>query len=215
MITISEVVERIIRRSPFLEEALQEGIVNYSALARDLKPEIQKTLFKDVQEGAILMALRRLSTKKSPNISLKKLFTQSPDVIVRSNVIEITINSTTSSQGKYKELLGVQNEKNHFLTISQGVFETTIIASRELKEVILNVFKGERIIATLDDLASLTIRLPQETINMPTVYYQIIKSLAWEGINIVEVVSTYTELTIILSDKDIGHAFSVIKGTVK
>ena len=49
----------------------------------------------------------------------------------------------------------------------------------------------------------------------PGVYYSILKQLAWEGINLVEVSSTYTELTLILHEKDINRAFSIIHNFVK
>ncbi|MBI3366167.1 hypothetical protein HY041_00875 [Candidatus Roizmanbacteria bacterium] len=94
MITIPEVVEEIILDSLFLEEALSEGIINYSALARKIKSQVEKRLLRKVQNGAILL-----------------------------------------------------------------------------------------------------------------------KSLAWMGINVIEVVSSYTELTIVLENKDVDRAFSVLKRT--
>jgi len=45
----------------------------------------------------------------------------------------------------------------------------------------------------------------------PGLYYYIFKKLAWDGINILEVVSTSNEFTILLKDEDIDKAFSVIK----
>ena len=50
-----------------------------------------------------------------------------------------------------------------------------------------------------------------EATKIPGVLYFILKILAWEGINITECVSTFTELTIILDNKDIDRAFSIIK----
>ncbi len=63
MITIPETVEEIVKRSLFLEEALSQGIVNLSALARQIKPDVERGVMKEVQEGAIIMALKRLSHK--------------------------------------------------------------------------------------------------------------------------------------------------------
>ncbi len=53
--------------------------------------------------------------------------------------------------------------------------------------------------------------LPKGTALIPGVYSYILKALAWEGINVVEVVSTLNEFTIILEDKKIDSAFAVIK----
>jgi hypothetical protein len=91
------------------------------------------------------------------------------------------------------------------------VFETTIIASREFKDKILSIFKGEKAISQFDNLSSITIQLPPGTTLIPGAYYFLLKALAWEGINIIEVVSTFNEFTIVLEDKYIDKAFSILK----
>jgi hypothetical protein len=60
-------------------------------------------------------------------------------------------------------------------------------------------------------LSSITILLTKETVNIPGVYYSILKLLAWNEINVIDVISTYSELTIILSNNDIDKAFSILK----
>lgn len=42
----------------------------------------------------------------------------------------------------------------------------------------------------------------------------ILKILAWEGINVVEVVSTFSEFTIILEDEEVSRAFSLFKDSL-
>jgi hypothetical protein len=51
MSSISKVTEDIINRSPFLREAMTEDLINISALARKIKPEIEKATGKDIKEG--------------------------------------------------------------------------------------------------------------------------------------------------------------------
>jgi len=97
------------------------------------------------------------------------------------------------------------------LTFTRGLHETTIIASRELREKILAEFKGEKMISQIARLAGITVILPKGTALVPGVYSYILKALAWEGINVVEIVSTLNEFTIILEDRSIDSAFSIIK----
>ena len=63
----------------------------------------------------------------------------------------------------------------------------------------------------MGELSAITIILPKEAVFVPGVYYSVLKALAWEGINFVEVVSSYTELTIILQNSNVDRAFSVLK----
>ncbi|MFQ8807075.1 MAG: hypothetical protein ACLR8Y_21010 [Alistipes indistinctus] len=60
MLTIPNAVEEVIKKKPFLEGALVEGLINLSALARQLKPEIEKQVGKAVNDSAVIMALNRL-----------------------------------------------------------------------------------------------------------------------------------------------------------
>jgi len=60
MRTVSQVVEQIIHRSPFIAEAMAEGLANNAQVARRIKPEVEKTLFEEVSEGSIAMALHRI-----------------------------------------------------------------------------------------------------------------------------------------------------------
>jgi len=49
MKTISAVVENYIKKKPFLQSALGQGIINLTSLSRIVKPEIEAELGKDVR----------------------------------------------------------------------------------------------------------------------------------------------------------------------
>jgi hypothetical protein len=213
MITVSEVVESIVRRTPFLEEALSRGILNLSALAREIKPEIEKELMKKVREGAIVMGLKRLSSKiKKTHNKQRSFFKNHPDLMVRSNLVEITILNSETLLNKQKRLLEqIKSVQNYFLTFTQGIYETTIIVSKNLEEKLLKIFEDEKIISKFENLSSITIQLPEGSALIPGIYSFILKALAWEGINLIEVVSTFNEFTIILESKNTDRAFSILK----
>ncbi len=212
MITIPEIVGQIVATSPFLEEALARRIVNHSSLARSIRPEIEKRLMKNVQTGAIVMAIRRLSRSLKPSDSLSNILHSNPDIIVRSNLIEYVVDNGSFSVGKYKRLLKlVEREHTNFMTITEGIFETIIIASKIFYKDILLILDAGNKVKELSDLSSVTIRLPQTNVYTPGLYYLFLKSLAWENINVIEVVSTYSEFTIILQNKEVDRAFSVLK----
>jgi len=213
MITVSEVVESIVRRTPFLEEALSRGILNLSALAREIKPEIEKELMKKVREGAIVMGLKRLSSKiKKTHNKQRSFFKNPPDLMVRSNLVEITILNSESLLNRQKRLLEqIKSVQNYFLTFTQGIYETTIIVSKNLEEKLLKIFEAEKIISKFENLSSITIQLPEGSALIPGIYSFILKALAWEGINLIEVVSTFNEFTIILESKNTDRAFSILK----
>jgi hypothetical protein len=213
MRTIAEALAGIIRRSPYLEEALGLGLLNHSALARHLKPDVEREVMKKVKDGALIVALNRLAqTLRAKEGRPKALFRKAPDLIVRLNLFEITTaNSDTLAQKQRKLLESLNPRAPFFVTFTRGINETTTIASRELRERVVAAFKNETVISRISGLASVTVMLPKGTALIPGVYSYILKALVWEGINVVEVVSTLNEFTIVLEDKKIDSAFSVIK----
>ena len=218
MITIAEVVDGLIKKKPFIEGALNEGLINLSSLARQLKPEIEAKLKKPIKEGAVVMALKRLAPllNVQMNVKIKRALKQFGDIIVRSSLADFTYRNSENLIKKQSRLLEIiSNHREVFHTISMGVFETTIVISDSLKNDVQEIFKEEELIRQTSDLSSITIKLPEENQTIPGLYYFIFKKIAWEGINIVEVISTSNEFTIILNDIDVDKAFSILKNLSK
>src|SRR3989304_2172456 len=213
MITIAQIIEDQIKKGSFLEEALIKGIINYSSLARKLQPIVEEKLVKNVKEGAIVMALKRVSLRlKSTLPKSENILGDLGDITIRSNLVDYTFsNSPTIGGAQNKILEKTEGRKDIFITISHGVSQITIIASEALEDDIKKIFKDETPICTLQNLSSLTVRIPTEATKTPGVLYSILKVLAWEGINMIETISTYTELTLVLETKDIERAFSLLK----
>jgi len=212
------IVEEIIKKSPFLEEALAEGIINLSSLSRQIKPEIDEQLQKDVQIGAIAMALKRLSPKFDPNlkIKVKKVIHKLGDITVRSKITYYTFHNSDTLIEKQSELLKkLKGKKDIFFAFSQGVYETSIILSDSEHDDVSSMFKNESLVQETIGLSSITIKLPSENADVSGIYYFILKKIAWEGINILDIISTMHEFTIIVHDDSIDRAFSILKNLNK
>jgi len=212
MITVSEVAEELISKQPFLEEAISKGIINYSALARLIKPQIEEKLLKKIETGAVLMALKRMSLNIKSDNGLKTIISKTPEMIVRSDLVEYTFQSSSVILKKISQLLEhIADDRRYFITFTQGVFETAIIVSVFWQKKIETMLADEKKLSVMDKLSSITIKLPDENIQVPGVYYFILKALAWNGINIIDVVSTNNEFSIILDDREVDRAFTVLK----
>lgn len=212
MITIAEALETLIKESIYLEDAITKNLINYSALARELKPEVESITKKEVKESALIMALNRRAKTYTTQNPINNMFKTMPNMIVRSNLFELTIANSKTLVEKQRQILEqVNNHNDTFITITSGVFETTIIASSQIKSVIESSLKDEEKIALIDDLASITLQLTEEIVITPGSYSSVLKTLAWKNINVIEVVSTYHELTLILKNKDADKAFSALK----
>jgi len=214
MVTISEVIENLVKQKPFIERALAEGLLNLSAFSRQIKPDIEKIVKKPVTEASILMALKRLVPMIEVSMSKKieKATKGFGDIIVRSHLVDFTYKNSDSlieKQGNLVKLL--TTERDAFYTISRGVFETTIVISNSFAEEVKRLFADEILISSTPSISSVTLRLPKDNIKIPGLYYFVFKQIAWEGISILEVISTTNELSMIVKDKDVDRVFSIIK----
>ena len=213
MVSVAQLVERTVRRTPFLDKALTDGIINYSALARIIRPQAEKELQKEVRENTIAVALRRLSARlqKSPILG-RRVVVSLKMVTVVSGLWEFTYANSTTIIKCGEDLLGeLTNFEKPFCTLSCGSFETTLLVSAEAKTIATRIFSGETLVSEFGNLVALAILLPKEAVKTPGVYYSILKTLAWEEINIIEVFSTFTEFILVLRENDLERAISLLR----
>lgn len=214
MKTIASCVETIIASKPFIEEALNEQIINYSALAENLQGQISDMLRKDVKTGAIMMALRRYNQplNAGTSIKLQQVFNNLGDITVRSGLSDFTYsNSKTLINSNKRVLDKIQSKDSIFYAFTRGIYESNIVITSSERNTVIDEFKSEQQIGVQEDLSAITISLPKENSKVVGLYYHIFKKLAWEGVTLYEVISTTNEFTVLVEDKLVDKAFSVIK----
>ena len=213
MVTVSHLVKKTVRDNPFLMEALGKEIISHGNLAEQLKPEIEKELGKQVEESAIVMALRRYSDELQDFDKEIGKFSFKGEIIMRTNILDFNVVKSQKLLSKIKNLYSMPDfERGDTLNIILGNNEIAIITNEKYKGKLMNFLKGEKILNKGFNLVALTISFSgHDFFNTPGVIFTAVRKLAWESINIYEIVSTMTELTIILSNKDSMKAYSVLQ----
>ncbi|WP_430411381.1 aspartate kinase [Kordia sp.] len=214
MKTISSIVEDYIKTKPFLSSALSQGIINLTSLSRLIKPEIEHQLGKEVKNGAIVMALKRLSSELEFRVTHRvlKFVRNIGEITVRSALNDYTFKvSETLLKSQAAFMSEIEGLNTVFYTSSRGVNESNIVVSNEVAELVGKIFKHEILLEKQENLSSITVKLPKDNVNVPGIYYFIFQRLSWEGINIYEVISTTNEFTILVNDEQVDKAFTVIK----
>ena len=108
MRTLASEVQAIIAESPFLEEGLARGIVNLSALARQLLPELERKLGREVGAGTVMMALRRAQpAARRQSASLAGGRRRLGDLTVRSGLAELTYRTSAETLACQQVLCGM------------------------------------------------------------------------------------------------------------
>lgn len=209
MITVPEATKKIVERSRYLSEAISKGIINYSSLARYIKPELEQVLIKKVSLASIIMALNRLEPEFQPKFRQSNIFNTPPEIAVRSNLFFAAL-PNNEMQG-LSVLISRDASSRSFFIKNQGIHESSLILSQDLFEKYKSTIEGKNPLILEDKVSAITIYLPGEALKTSGIYYFFLKSLAWEGINILELISTPSELSIVITNQDTERTFAIIK----
>lgn len=215
MLPISHTIELIIRRTPFLEDGLASGLLNLSAIARKIRPEIEQKHLRTVTDAAIIMALTRIADQLKTKDRKSHIPLTLKDITVETNLTEYVFKHSPTMVQFHRKLVELIENKEECMNYSQGLFETTALVSANLEAEVERLAATEKMIKKISQICAVTLRMNQDTVTMPGVYYRILKALAWENINLLEVISVYSELTLLFEEKDIDRAFSVVKGLAR
>jgi len=217
MVTASHLVKKAVSENSFLLEAMSKELVSYGNLAEQLKPEIEQELGKKVKESAIVMALRRYTEELQGFDKKVKKFRFQGEILLRTNIMDFNIVKSSSLLTKIKNIYNlVDFGRGDTLNIIFGSNEASIVANEKYKEKLSSFLKGEKILNKKFDLVALTIVFEgKDFFTTPGVVFTATRKLAWENINIFEIISTMMELTFILSKKDSMKAYNVLQSLVE
>jgi hypothetical protein len=215
MIKVSDIVRSIVFSSEPELTVLSRNTLNLSAYAKRIQPEVSRLAHKSVQLGTIVVALSRLATEIShedpllPPVELE-------GIAVKSNLAEIAFNKTSANKLRAHKLFTAQEFAHaDFLTITYGASEISIFAPMAMSQAILKSFKPEKPKLFLERLAALTVHFDQRYIETPNMYFALLRSIAVRKLNIVELISTFTELTFLVAQSDLNELFQLMNSLMR
>lgn len=215
MVTISHVVNKLVDERIYLHEALSKGIASYGSVAKHLKPEIEKELGKEVEHSAVVTALRRYSEKLTTKFNNVKFSTKYSEVNLKTHIIDINVVKTQELFDKLKRFYDLINfEKGDILHVIYGRTHVAIVTNERYKEKILNLLQNQKIKKIEENLVALSFTVGKERIDKPGILFQITRSLAWENINVIEIISVDVDITFIVEKKDANKGYNALERLV-
>lgn len=207
-------VKEIINRSPFISEMLIQEVISYSNLAVFIKPKVEALYGSEVSSAAIVMAIRRYTQdlKKLNHIEKKKNKIDF-EISMKTNIYDVNIKRSNSFIANIPNLYSIiKSENGDFINISLSDYEIVVTISDKYKDVLDGILKNENVINSELDMVALTISFKDNNfLETPGITYLATRKLAWENINIYEIVSTLNVLTFIIKRKDSLQAYSVLQ----
>lgn len=215
MVTISHVVKDALNRQVFLQEAISRGIVSYNMLAKQLKPEIEADLGKSVKHSSVVMALRRYAEKLEKKKDRIK-FNYFRETILKTDICYIIIAESATSLSKVQNLYNqIEFKLGGIYNIVHGNYEIGIITNQRYKETLLDLLKDEKVSHVVEDLVVISLTHTQNFLFTPGIIYNVLRFVAWENINILSIILTPQELSLVLSRKDAMKCYNTLERLVK
>jgi len=215
MVTVSHIVKKIVSGQPFVEEGLANGIISIANLAEQIQPKIEQELSKKIKLPAVVMALRRYADEISWHRKKTAKFDYTGEILMKTNICDFTVVKSTSLMAKLKTIHNLVNfERGDTLNVILGNNEVSIIINEKYMEILIKFLSGEKILNKEHNLVALTIIFTGDFVHTPGVIFNAVRKLAWESINIYEIISTMTELTFILNKKDSMKAYELLQEMV-
>jgi len=212
MVTISHIVNKMVDERIYLHEALSKGIASYGSVAKHLKPEIEKELKREVDHFAIVTALRRYAEKLTAKFNDIKFDTKYSEVNLKTHIIDINILKTQDLFDKLKRFYDlIDYEKGDILHVIYGRTHVAIVTNERYKEKILNLLQNQKIKKIEENLVALSFTVGKNRIEEPGVLFKLTRSLAWEDVNVIEIISVDLEVTFIVSKKDAIKGYNALE----
>ncbi len=208
--SVTKLVWQYIDGHPSIKDCIKNRLINYSQLSR----KIIKTLnLSNDDFDAVLIACRRYHWQISKAYVLEEkiidLLAKSK-VEVKNKVAVVVLNKAIYSE----DLIGIEKKAKRndavFYAI-EGSKAITLVVSVELLEEIKKVFESS-VRKSWKDLALVVIKSPEDLQDTTPGFVSFLTGkISHQGVNILEIMSCWSETLLVVNEKDISMVLSAIK----
>ena len=196
MATTANMIRLYLKRRPQLLSMVNNGLCNYSALARRLQREIFPN--KKSEFAAIKAALLRLARDRGrEEVDWEK----GVERVLRASTVEIRSDvCVVSSKGSVGvPVIATSNSKSGVMSVADASY------AKELKK------KGFGII---DGLTLVILCSPRDLQDTPGCVSVILNAIAAEGINVLEFISCHTDTLMIVRNADAVRVYGILSDLI-
>jgi hypothetical protein len=196
MATTANVIRLYLRRRPQLLSMVNNGLCNYSALARKLQREIfpgKKGEFAAIKAALLRMARDTRAQGMDWEKGVEKVL-HSSTVEVRSDVCVVS-----SKGGVGVPVIATSNSKSGVMSVVDASY------AKQMRK------KG---FGVNGDLTLIILCSPEELEDTPGCVSVILNAIAAEGINVLEFISCHTDTLMVVRNADAVRAYGVLNGLI-
>ncbi len=184
------------------------GIVNYSSLARKIMSDLKIANF-----DAVETSIKRIPKEQRDNGDIIRALKNS-EIETATGISYIVLKLSSENIRKAVSLLSLLIRDYNQYRIIQGIQGTVMVIDDHDYEKIMNNFQRSEIIEKRRGFGEIIITSREDTTFIKGHVAYVSNILAVNDINLLQLVSFYTDITVIIDTKDIARAFNVLMSEI-
>lgn len=203
---VSRLAQKYIKEHPSIADCLDRGLINYSSLAR----EICSTLKIDAFDAVLIACRRHRAKHRTRAVHEKKInaLLRSAKVRVRNKIIVLIIEKGRTLDKALALQKLVREERGDFNVI-EGEEVITIVTNSDYLPRARVIFEG-RIKKIIKQLVQITMIFDESVETVSGVVANVYRLFADNDINIREEMSCWTDVMVVIEEKDIAKAMQLL-----
>lgn len=207
---VSDALCEVIKNNPFLEFGLAHQLFNLTQMAKFVQNQIETRCQKPVKASAILTNLSRMQNQMRKTIRFHRRQFEVENITIQANLSTMTFYKRDETYVQMTKLYRLMRDRNGYIAIIEGMGENTIVFEHRLRDVVLQSMteapKYEN-----EHISAVNLKFSKTYATTPGFMYFVLQQMALQNINIVDIASTFSELTIYVEKKDFRIAFETLQ----
>ena len=213
-ISIPEVVREIITRNRSIYDCMKMDLINYTALAVKIQPDIERILGNSVNLNTVVVAIKRYSDSFEIKEEIKEeSVLKNARLVLTDGIMDIKFSIKDSNKINPMEILEKFSKVTNnfeFFRVSDS-FRFLAEDMEDIRQIFSNVSNKEDMFST--GLAKIRISIPTSQNRSDVVSY-VAEVLHTNGIELVNAFFSQDSIVIILNEKNSSRAYDILHSDI-
>jgi len=212
--SVPEVVREIITRNRSIYDCMKMDMINYTALAVKIQPEIEKILGNSVNLNTVVVAIKRYADTFEINEEVKEeSVLKNARLVLTDGIMDIKFSIKDSNEmdpGSILEKFSKVTDNYDFFRLSDS-FRFLTEDLEDIRQIFRNVSNRDDMFST--GLAKIRISIPTSQ-NQSDVVSYVAEVLHANGIELVNAFFSQDSIVIILNEKNSSRAYDILHSDI-
>ncbi|MBT3573639.1 MAG: ACT domain-containing protein [Nitrosopumilus sp.] len=214
MISVPEVVREMITRNRSIYDCMKMDLINYTALAVKIQPEIEKILGNSINLNTIVVAIKRYSDSFEIKEGIKEeSVLKNARLVLTDGIMDVRFSIKDSNQMDPMSILDkfskVTNNYEFFRLSDSFRFLTEDM--EDIRQIFNSISERENMFST--GLPKIRISIPNSQ-NQSDVVSYVAEVLHANGVELVNAFFSQDNITIILNERDSSRAYEILHSDI-